>query len=79
MVKKVGMSLMAFAALALGTGVASATAGGGNSANAKACQQDGWKNLVRTDGTSFTNQGACVSYAAQGGTLTVPAPPPLGF
>ena len=42
---------------------------GGNSANAHACQQGGWQHLFRSDGTSFANQGACVSYAARGGTL----------
>jgi hypothetical protein len=62
------------AALALTIGVATATAGnghgnGGNSANAKACQKKGWKNLLRSDGSTFKNQGACVSYAAHGGTL----------
>jgi len=62
------------AALALTIGVAAATAGnghgnGGNSANAKACQKKGWKNLLRSDGSPFKNQGACVSYAAHGGTL----------
>jgi hypothetical protein len=64
------------AAFALTVGVATATAGGGNSANAKLCQKDGWKQLVRVDQTAFTNQGDCVSYAAQGGTLTIPT---LGF
>jgi hypothetical protein len=56
-------------ALALTLGVSTASAGGGNSANAQACQQGGWQHLTRADGTSFTNQGDCVSYAAQGGTL----------
>jgi hypothetical protein len=48
-------------------GVATANAGGGNSANAKLCQKGGWQNLHRTDGSTFGNQGACVSYAAHGG------------
>jgi hypothetical protein len=43
---------------------------GGNSDAAKACQQGGWQNLVRQDGTGFTNTGDCVSYAAQGGVLS---------
>lgn len=42
---------------------------GGNSENAKACQQSGWENLVREDGTGFNNQGECVSYGAHGGVL----------
>ena len=64
------------AAFALTVGATTATAGGGNSANAKPCQKDGWKQLVRVDQTAFTNQGDCVSYAAQGGTLNLPT---LGF
>lgn len=28
------------------------------------CKKDGWKTLYRDDGTSFKNQGACVSYVA---------------
>ena len=52
-----------------------ALAGGGNSDNAKACQQGGWQNLVRQDGSGFNNTGDCVSYAAQGGVLKAkPAP-----
>jgi hypothetical protein len=66
--------LVCCAALALSVGVATATAGGGNSENAKKCQKDGWQNWVRSDGTAFKNQGECVSYAAQGGTLTPPKP-----
>jgi hypothetical protein len=55
-------------------GAATATAaGGGNSANAKLCQKGGWMNLVRSDQTSFNNQGACVSYGAQGGSLLAAA------
>jgi hypothetical protein len=64
------------AALALTVGVATATAGhghgkgkGGNSAAAHACHHGGYKNFTRLDGTTFRNTGACVSYAAHGGTL----------
>jgi len=42
-------------------------AGAVNSEPAKACQQDGWQLLVRTDGSSFRNTGDCVSYRARGG------------
>jgi hypothetical protein len=66
--------LVCCAALALSVGLATATAGGGNSAAAKACQKGGWKNWVRADHTAFKNDGDCVSYAAQGGTLTPPKP-----
>lgn len=44
---------------------------GGNSANAKRCQNGGYKNWVRADQTPFKNVGQCVSYAARGGTLTL--------
>jgi hypothetical protein len=47
---------------------AGATANSGNSANAKACQNNGWQTLYRSDGTAFKNQGDCVSYAARGNT-----------
>jgi len=53
-------------------GIASPAGAAGNSANAKACQNNGWKTLVRADQTSFKNQGDCVSYAAQGGTPQSP-------
>jgi hypothetical protein len=33
------------------------------------CLDGGYKTLVRANGTSFENLGACVSYAVQGGTL----------
>jgi hypothetical protein len=65
--------LVACAALALSVGVSTAAAAGGNgnSDAAKACQNDGWKNLVRSENASvFKNTGDCVSYAAQGGTLS---------
>jgi hypothetical protein len=42
---------------------------GGNSAAAHACQQGGYLSLVGSDGTTFKNVGACVSYAAHGGTF----------
>jgi hypothetical protein len=45
---------------------------GGNSNAAHLCQHGGWKHWVREDQTPFKNSGACVSYAAHGGTLTEP-------
>src|SRR5215470_6871945 len=54
-----------------------AYAGGGNSGAAHACQNGGWMNWVRADGTAFKNLGDCVSYAAQGGVLTSPSTPVL--
>ena len=68
---KMRLLLVCFAAVALTAGVTKATAGGGNSENAKRCQKGGWQTLHRSeDGRSFASQGACVSYAAKGGTLT---------
>lgn len=46
-----------------------AAAKGGASSAAQLCQQGGWSNLYRADGTAFRNAGECISYAAQGGTL----------
>jgi hypothetical protein len=43
-----------------------------NSGNAHKCRQGGWQTWVSATGTSFSNQGDCVSYGAQGGTLKVP-------
>ena len=48
-------------------------AAGGNSANAKLCQKDGWKTLYRGDGSTFANQGDCVSYGAHGKTILEPS------
>jgi hypothetical protein len=42
---------------------------GGNSSAAHACQQGGYLSLVGSDGTTFDNVGACVSYAAHGGAF----------
>jgi len=61
------------ALLAISIGVATATAGGGNSANAKLCQKDGWINQQGSDGTQFTSEEQCVAFGAHGGTLA-PAP-----
>jgi hypothetical protein len=33
------------------------------------CMEGGWQVLVRSNGTSFANLGACISYAVRGGTL----------
>jgi hypothetical protein len=44
-------------------------ASGGNSANAKLCQHDGWATLTDATAAPFANQGDCVSYGAQGGVI----------
>ena len=53
-------------------GVAGPASGASNAENAKLCQKGGWKTLVSATADSFKNQGACVSYAAQGGTFGPP-------
>jgi hypothetical protein len=63
--KRIALALCVGLALAVGV----ATAAASNSDAAHACQNGGWQNLVRTDGTVFSNQGDCVSYGAHGGTL----------
>jgi hypothetical protein len=69
-------ALLAIAALFGATPVAGAETGG-NAWAADACQQAGYLAMVGSDGTTFDNVGACVSYAAQGGTfatgLIIPA------
>jgi len=60
----------AVACLALLTVSATQAKGpGGNSPSAKACQKGGWQTKVRPDGTPFTSEQACTSYAAMGGQL----------
>ena len=49
---------------------AAAKPGGGNSGASAACENGGYRDYTRSDGTAFKNEGACVKYAAQGGTLT---------
>lgn len=62
---------LAMTALAVPATVTAAPSGPGpgNAPNAKSCQKGGWMTLVREDGTSFTSEQACTSYAAQGGRL----------
>lgn len=41
----------------------------GNRAAARACEQNGWQDLQREEGTGFSNEDACVRYALLGGEL----------
>jgi hypothetical protein len=45
----------------------------GNSGGAELCQRGGFTSYARADGSRFASTGACVSHAAEGGTL-VPLP-----
>ena len=40
----------------------------------RACFNNGWKTLKTVGGGSFKNQGACVSFAAQGGEFATSLP-----
>src|SRR5215467_7041841 len=61
--------LALFVAAATAAIIAPLALAGGNSDTAHACQQGGWQNLARQDGTGFDNQDECVSYGAHGGRL----------
>jgi hypothetical protein len=65
--KKYLLGLALVAALVFAGGALAA--GGGNSANAKLCQKDGWQTLMDWSAAAFPNQGACVSYGAHGGAI----------
>jgi hypothetical protein len=57
------------------TAPVAAASSGGNSDAAHQCQQGGYQSLHRADGSSFSNPGECVSYAARDGVfapLSVP-------
>jgi hypothetical protein len=49
--------------------VALTVAAKANAVNAGVRKKGGWQTQTRADGSSFANQGECVSYAARGGTL----------
>ena len=36
------------------------------------CRDGGWTEWFREDGSAFADQGECVAYVAEGGTLAVP-------
>ena len=60
------LALALIAALAVFAGGALA-AKGGDSGNAKLCQD--WPALMDSSGAQFSNEGACVSYAAHDGAI----------
>lgn len=61
--RRVVMLIVAGAGLAMSVSSAAADLGSGQAL----CKDGGWMVLTAADGTSFRNQGACVSYAVQGG------------
>ena len=56
--------------VALSVGVATATAGGGNSANAKLCQKNGWQSVFTSTSQSVLKRGGMCQLRAQGGTYS---------
>ena len=60
---------LAIASLGLMPVGAAAQVSSGVPATFAPCLDGGYKTLVRSNGTSFQNLGACVAYAVQGGTL----------
>jgi hypothetical protein len=61
------VTLALLAALALAAPAAAKS--GGNAAASAACEGDGYLEWTDSAGNAFRNAGACVSYAAHGGTL----------
>jgi hypothetical protein len=64
-----GLALLAALASTLVLAGGALAAGGGNSDNAKLCQKGGWQALMDSSANQFANDGACVSYGAQGGAI----------
>jgi hypothetical protein len=68
--RRTGLAVAFFAAIASALVLAgSAFAADGNSGNAKLCQKGGWQALMDSSANAFANEGACVSYGAQGGAI----------
>jgi hypothetical protein len=62
-----GLALLAAVASAFVLAGGALAANGGNSANAKLCQD--WQALMDSSATQFSNEGACVSYGAHDGAI----------
>jgi hypothetical protein len=69
--KKIALAIALLATLAMTLVLADGALAtpGGNAANAKLCQKDGWTKLMDSTASSFTGEKACVSHAAQGGAI----------
>jgi hypothetical protein len=61
-----GLALLAALATALVFAGAALAGKGGNSANAKLCQKDGWQALMDSSATPFSSEDDCVSTGAHG-------------
>jgi len=73
--RRVLIALATFSLLAVTLAVPVLGAKGGNAAASAACENGGYLNWERADGTAFKNEGACVKYAAMGNALVAVAPP----
>jgi hypothetical protein len=62
-----GLALVAAVASAFVLAGGALAANGGNSANAKLCQD--WQALMDSSAAPFSNEGDCVSYGAHGGAI----------
>jgi hypothetical protein len=66
---RAGAAIGLAAVLAFAVAVPTLAKAGGNSAASAACEDGGYVNWTDEAGNPFRNAGACVSYAAHGGTL----------
>jgi hypothetical protein len=64
-----GLAVLAVLASAFVLAGGALAADGGNSDNAKLCQKGSWQTLMDSSANQFANEGACVSYGAQGGAI----------
>ena len=71
------VAVAALAAMTIASAGTAVAKDGGKSANARKCQQNGWKTLMAANGTTFDNEQQCVSFAAQGGALVPLQRPPV--
>ena len=69
---KAALAAVALAGLPSLMFAASPAEAAGKSANAHMCQRGGWMALLTSTGTTFKNQGSCVSYGAHGGHYQQP-------
>jgi hypothetical protein len=66
-------ALVLVGALATAAVFATAAVAGGNSANAKLCQKDGWQTAQTGAGGGFANEDDCIAYGARRGTVFAPS------
>jgi hypothetical protein len=72
-VRRVLIALVTFTLLMVSLTVPVLGAKGGNSTASKACENGGYVNWTKANGSTFKNEGDCTKYAAMGGTLVAAA------